>query len=290
MRSKTRPGSMRALEDVGQQLVDVGADGRGAAADPDVLEEHRLRERDGLVVRHADAPDRAAGPRDRRPTVSVACSVPTHSSTRVDAEAAGELADALRRPPRRARRRRRWRRARAPASVRSAWRPMMMICSAPRRLAAITPHSPTAPSPTTATRVAGLDAGHDGGVVAGAEHVGERQQRRHQRVVLADRQREERAVGVAGRARPRPARALVAVAVEEAAVHARGVQALVAEGAGAVGERERHHDQVAALDGAHVGADVLDDADRLVAHRAGRSRSAPGRRTATGRCRRCRRG
>ena len=32
----------------------------------------------------------------------------------------------------------------------------MMICSAPRRLAAITPHSPTAPSPTTATESPGL--------------------------------------------------------------------------------------------------------------------------------------
>jgi hypothetical protein len=35
--------------------------------------------------------------------------------------------------------------------VRSSWRPTMMICSAPRRLAAITPHRPTAPSPTTVT-------------------------------------------------------------------------------------------------------------------------------------------
>ena len=33
----------------------------------------------------------------------------------------------------------------------------MMICSAPSRLAAITPHRPTAPSPTTATALAGAD-------------------------------------------------------------------------------------------------------------------------------------
>src|SRR3954467_1364563 len=33
---------------------------------------------------------------------------------------------------------------------------MMMICSAPRRFAAMTPHSPTAPSPTTATESPGL--------------------------------------------------------------------------------------------------------------------------------------
>jgi hypothetical protein len=45
------------------------------------------------------------------------------------------------------------------------------------------------------------------------------------------------------------------------------MQALVAEGAGAVRERERHHDEVTWLDVADLGADVLDDADRLVAHR-----------------------
>ena len=44
------------------------------------------------------------------------------------------------------------------------------------------------------------------------------------------------------------------------------MQALVAEGAGAVGEREWHHDNVAPLHGADVRADLLDDADRLVAH------------------------
>ena len=36
------------------------------------------------------------------------------------------------------------------SAIRSLWRPSMMICSAPSRFAAITPHRPTAPSPTTA--------------------------------------------------------------------------------------------------------------------------------------------
>lgn len=36
-------------------------------------------------------------------------------------------------------------------SVRPSWRPRITICSAPRRLAAMTPQRPTAPSPTTAT-------------------------------------------------------------------------------------------------------------------------------------------
>src|SRR4051794_40609758 len=40
----------------------------------------------------------------------------------------------------------------------------------------------------------------------------------------------------------------------------------MAEGAGAVGRGERHHDQVADLRGADLGAHGLDDADRLVAH------------------------
>ena len=43
----------------------------------------------------------------------------------------------------------------APRSVRSVCRPIRMICPAPRRLAASTAHSPTAPSPTTATLTPG---------------------------------------------------------------------------------------------------------------------------------------
>ena len=37
------------------------------------------------------------------------------------------------------------------SAMRSGWRPRRMICSAPSRFAAITPQSPTAPSPSTAT-------------------------------------------------------------------------------------------------------------------------------------------
>ena len=43
-----------------------------------------------------------------------------------------------------------------------------MIRSAPSRLAAITAHRPTAPSPIDGHRVAAADAGGDGAVVAGA--------------------------------------------------------------------------------------------------------------------------
>ena len=147
-----------------------------------------------------------------------------------------------------------------------------MICSAPSRLAAITPQSPTAPSPTTATVVPGADPRGERSVVARPHHVGERQQRRHQRVVLADRQHDERAVGERDAHRLALA-AVDAVAAPEAAVEARGLQSLLAEVAGAVGVGERRDDDVARLHGADVGADLLDDADELVAHRAGRPSS-----------------
>jgi hypothetical protein len=52
-----------------------------------------------------------------------------------------------------------------------------MIRSAPISLAAITPHSPTAPSPTTTAVEPGLlDLGGLGGPPAGAQHVGRGEQ------------------------------------------------------------------------------------------------------------------
>ena len=83
-------------------------------------------------------------------------------------------------------------------------------------------------------------------MVTRSHHVGERQQRRHERVVLADRQHDERAV------RERDAhrfalRAVDAVPAPEAAVDARGLQSFMAEDARAVGVRERRDDDVARL-------------------------------------------
>ena len=72
-----------------------------------------------------------------------------------------------------------------------------MICSAPSRFAAMTPQSPTAPSPTTATLEPGPNLRGDRGVMAGPHDVGEREQRRHERVVVADsRENDERPVGL----------------------------------------------------------------------------------------------
>ena len=126
-------------------------------------------------------------------------------------------------------------------------------------------------------------------MMAGAHHVRQREQRGHQRIVLADRQDEERPVRLGDAQRLGLCSAGLAAVAEEAAMDARGLQPLVAEHAGAVGVGERHHDDVAALHGADVGADGLDDADGLVAHRRPVSLGSIDY-TATGRCRRCRRG
>ena len=100
-------------------------------------------------------------------------------------------------------------------------------------------------------RLAGRDPGRDGGVVAGSHHVGQRQQRGHERVVLADRQRDEGAVCL----RDAHGFALAAVDVVEAvaaAVQACALQPLAAEDAGAVRPQERRDDEVAGLDRPHL--------------------------------------
>ena len=110
------------------------------------------------------------------------------------------------------------------------------------------------------------------------------------RIVLADRQHKERSVSLRDAQGFGLCSTGLAARAEEAAVDARGLQSLIAEHASAVGVGKRHHDHVAALDGAHVGADGLDHADRLVAHAAARFGWAPARCKARDRCRRCRRG
>src|SRR4051812_44001981 len=112
---------------------------------------------------------------------------------------------------------------------------------------------------------AGADLGQDGSVVAGAHHVGEREQRRHECVVLADRQHVKRAVGL-GNAHGFRLRAGQFRVTEEPAVKALGLEALLAEEARAVGVGERHDDEIAGLDRADIPPDLLDNADRLVTH------------------------
>ena len=239
-----------ALEDVRQQLLDVGARRGRAAADRDVVEE-RLSASSGS----ARAAARRRGRRRRR---RGRCRAPSASTgrgrrTRGRSGRRGRRSarGRARSPRRRARSTMSVAPKSAPSAIRSGWRPSRMICSAPSRLAAITPQSPTAPSPTTATVLSGRDARGERGVVAGAHHVGEREERRHQRVVLADRERDERAVGLRDAHRLALA-AVDVVAAPAAAVQAGGLQTLLAEDAGAVGPGERRDDDVAGLDGADV--------------------------------------
>jgi hypothetical protein len=103
-------------------------------------------------------------------------------------------------------------------------------------------------------------------VVAGAHHVCQRQQRRHQRIVLADVERVERAVGLRDAQRLGLGAAGLAAIAEEAAMEAGRLQPVLAEQAGAVGESEWHDHHLAAADRRDLAAYVLDDSDRFVAH------------------------
>ena len=119
-------------------------------------------------------------------------------------------------------------------------------------------------------RVARADTRRDGGVVPGAHDVAEGQESRgSRRRATGPVDDGERAVG------QRDADALALAAVGEAAeavvaappsaAEARGADAVAAVHARAVAHVERGDHEVAGLDVSHVGADLLDDADELVA-------------------------
>src|SRR5215207_7155082 len=235
------------LEGVGQQLLDVGARGRRPATDRDVAEERGLGAGDLGVLRNADTADRPTGARDTDRRLH-RCAVTDALQHGMGALTTGELADtldglltALRDDVGRA----------ELAGERDAVR----VTAEDDDLLGTEPlggdDGAEADGPVADDRgaLAGCDPGDDGGVVAGAHDVRERQQRRQERVVLADRQRVERAVCV-GHSHGLSLGCADAVVVEEAAVHARGVQTLAAEGAAAVRERERHHDGVPLLEAA----------------------------------------
>ena len=104
-------------------------------------------------------------------------------------------------------------------------------------------------------------------MVARSHHVGQREQRRHQRIVPADGEDDEGSV----RLRDAHRFALSTVDVIEAvpaSVEAGGVEAFPAEDAGAVRPQKRRDDEIARLDSADVCADGLDDANELVPHPA----------------------
>jgi hypothetical protein len=112
------------------------------------------------------------------------------------------------------------------------------------------------------------DPAHHGGVVAGEEDVRQREQRRQQVAVLTDAGLDQGAVGQRDAHRLGLPAADVA-RVPEPAGAARRVQALPAEVAGVVGDRERGDDEVAHAEGRHLRPGLLDHADELVPDRRG---------------------
>ena len=116
--------------------------------------------------------------------------------------------------------------------------------------------------------VALLHAGADRGVVAGRHDVGEGEERPEHGVVVA-RARDGHEGAAGERDADRFALAAVDLAVAEGPAGGAGDgRAVLAVGAAAVAVDERGDDEVAAADALDVGADVLDDADELVADRA----------------------
>ena len=184
-------------------------------------------------------------------------------------------------------------------SRRSGTRSTPMTCSTPRCWAMRVAISPIGPRPSTSTAAA---LGHVGvlhRLPRGRQHVGEVDEavvgRAFGDLDRAElRLRDAQELGLAARdlavelgvAEQRRARAVL--------VDLRGLalrhQALVAHAAVPAGDVERDHDAVAGLDVRHLGADLLDDAHRLVAEdvalvdvrrRAPRTGAGPSRRCPT---------
>ena len=174
----------------GNQLLDVRAHGRG----PPAIEAFFQNAMPVGVVSCSGTPTRPIAPPGRAiaSAVSTACSRPTHSSTEC-APCSRQLPDALDRflatlahdvcgaellPERR------------PLRV-AAEQDDPLGAEALRRDHTAEPDGAVADD---GDGLAGTDLRGDGGVVTGAHHVGEREQRRHERIVRADRQHDQRAV------------------------------------------------------------------------------------------------
>jgi hypothetical protein len=114
-------------------------------------------------------------------------------------------------------------------------------------------------------RLARSGLGGDGGEPAGAEHVGGREQTRDQVVGRHLGGGDEGAVGQ----RDAGVLGLRAGGGAGLPVDAVGLVAGAADLAGVVGGEERADDELAGPDRADLAADLLDDADVLVAHRRG---------------------
>src|SRR5437868_327652 len=103
-------------------------------------------------------------------------------------------------------------------------------------------------------------------MVPGAEHVRQREERRHQRIVLTYVERIEGAIRLRDAERFRLRAVKAGPVAEKAAVNAGGLQAFLAEEAGTVGICEGHDHDLPALDALDGASDLLDHADRLMPH------------------------
>jgi hypothetical protein len=115
------------------------------------------------------------------------------------------------------------------------------------------------------SRFAGRNARDEGRMVPGAHHIRKRQERRHKRVISTDWQNEQRAIGLRNTKGFR-LRALHASVAEKTAMETSGLQVLVTEDTGAVGERERHDHEITLLQRLDLGTDLFNNSDCLVAH------------------------
>ena len=151
-----------------------------------------------------------------------------------------------------------------PRSVRASWRPMRMMREAPMSLAERTAERPTAPSPITVTVWPGLMPAFLAAWYP-VDMTSERlKQRRDQLLIEAGGDDDEgaRCLWDPGEF----ALTAVVVAAPVRTVAAGGLQAFLAEVAGAVGGDEWSDDKVTHRQARHLGSEFFDDADEFVAH------------------------
>ena len=141
-----------------------------------------------------------------------------------------------------------------------------MIRSAPSCLAARTPSRPTAPSPTTATVLPGpaSAATAPNQPVPSTSEAASRLGIRSSAGMSGGGDQ-----GAVGQRDPQRTRPGLPMAPMSCRLHAGGLVAGPADLAGVVGGEERADHELAGLDAGDLAADLLDDADVLVAHRGG---------------------
>ena len=112
-----------------------------------------------------------------------------------------------------------------------------------------------------------FDARAHRGVVARAHHIGERRQRSHRGIGMSAAGNSDEGAGGKGNAHRLALASVNPVIAERTSGDALRCYSGSTIGACAIGESERRYDEVSFGDAAHLGADVLDNADELVPDR-----------------------